>query len=99
MRDKATMLRETGEGCADLRTMFEGMTEEQVSRVWLGIVGARDIVARIHCPATLPESGDQSSRAAIQRARSFWAPGSFWGRYPTDRTGTWSGQAVEENAA
>jgi hypothetical protein len=99
MRDKATMLRERVEAYADLRTMFEGMTEEQVSRVWLGIVGARDIVANIHWPATLPESGDQSSHAAIQRARSFWAPGSFWGRYPTDRTGAWLGQAVEENAA
>jgi len=50
MSDKATMLRETVEAFADLRTMFDGLTEEQASRVWLGVLGVRDIVIHIHWP-------------------------------------------------
>ena len=87
MRDRATMLRETIEAFADLRTMFDGLTEEQVSRVWLGVLGARDTLIHIHY-ATLRGCGDQTSQAAdgIRQARSFWAPGSFWGlRYPSKR--------------
>jgi len=30
----------TVEACADLRTTFEGLTEEQASRVRLGVLGA-----------------------------------------------------------
>ena len=90
MSDKATMLRETVEAFADLRTMFDGLTEEQASRVWLGVLGVRDIVIHIDWPATLRGCGDQTSRAeSIHQARSFWAPGSFWGlRYPRERDGT-----------
>ena len=89
MSPKATMLREMVEACADLRTMFEGLTEEQVSRVRLGVLGVRDMVTHIHWPATLHGSGDQASQEAIHKARSWWAPGSFWGlRYPSERDGT-----------
>lgn len=90
MSDKATMLRETVEAFADLRTMFDGLTEEQASRVWLGVLGVRDTLIHIHY-ATPRGCGDQTSRAAesIHNARSFWAPGSFWGlRYPSERDGT-----------
>ena len=91
MSDKATMLRETVEAFTDLRAMFDGLTEEQASRVWLGVLGARDIVVHRHGPATPRECGDQASQAAesIRLARSFWAPGSFWGlRYPSEPNGT-----------
>jgi len=44
MSDKATMLRETVEAFTDLRAVFDGLTEEQASRVWLGVLGVRDIV-------------------------------------------------------
>jgi hypothetical protein len=91
MSDKATMLRETVEAFTDLRVMFDELTEEQASRVWLGVLGVRDIVIHKAGPATLRGRGDQTSQAAesIRKARSFWAPGSFWGlRYPSERDGT-----------
>ena len=91
MSDKATMLRETVEAFADLRTMFDGLTEEQASRVRLGVLGVRDIVIHIESPATLRGNGDQTSQAAesIRHARSFLAAGSFWGlRYPSERNGS-----------
>ena len=81
MSDKATMLRETVEAFADLRTMFDGLTEEQASHVWLGVLGVRDLVMHIDSPATLRGCGDQPSQAAesIRKARSCFPPGSFWG--------------------
>ena len=90
MSDKPTMLRETV-AFEDLRTMFDGLTEEQASRVWLGVLGVRDIVIHVHWPATLHGCGDQTSQKAesIYRACSFFAPGSFWGlRCPSERDGT-----------
>ena len=90
MSDKATMLRETVEAFADLRTMFDGLSEAQASRVWLGVLGVRDTLIHMHY-ATLRGGGDQTSQAAesIHKARSFFPPGSFWGlRYPSGRDGT-----------
>jgi hypothetical protein len=90
MSDKATMLRETAEAFADLRAMFDGLTEEQASRVWLGVLGARDTLIQIR-GATLRGCGDQTSPAdeSIHTAHSAWAPGSFWAlRYPSERNGT-----------
>jgi hypothetical protein len=89
MSDRATMLRETVEAFADLRTMFDGLTEEQASRVWLGVLGVRDTLIHIH-DRTLRGCGDQTSQAteSIHTARSFLAPGSFWGlRCPGERNG------------
>jgi len=90
MRDKATMLKETVEAFADLRTMLDGLTEEQASRIRLGVLGVRDLV--IQWPGMLCGCGGQSSQAAeraerVQIARTFCAPGSFWGlRYPGNRS-------------
>ena len=92
MSDKATMLQETVEAFADLRTMLDGLTEEQASRIRLGVLGLRDLV--IQWPGMLCGCGDQISQAAesaksIHKARAFCAPGSFWGlRYPGDRNST-----------
>jgi len=47
MSDKATMLRETGEAFSDLRAMFDWLTEEQASRVWLGVLGVRETLIHI----------------------------------------------------
>jgi hypothetical protein len=91
MSDKATMLRETAEAFADLCAAFDGLTEEQANRVWLGVLGVRDIVIHEHRLATLRVCGDQTSQAAerIRQARSFWAPGSFWGmRFPSHYDGS-----------
>jgi hypothetical protein len=96
MSDKATMLEETVEAFADLRTMLDGLTEEQASRIRLGVLGVRDLV--IHWPGMLRGCGDQISPAAesIHKARSLCAPGSFWGlRYPGDQDGTRSTPMTE----
>ena len=42
MSDKTTMLRERDEAFADVRAMFDWLTEEQASRVWLGVLGVRE---------------------------------------------------------
>ena len=70
--------------------MFEGLTEEQTSRVRFGVLAARDVVIHIRRPATLLGRADQTLQAAesIDKARRYWAPGSFWGlRYPRERDG------------
>ncbi len=88
MSDKATMLRETVEAFADLRTMLDGLTEEQASRIRLGVLGVRDLV--VHWLGLLRGCGDQipQTAEAIHDPRTFWAPGSFWAlRYPCDRNG------------
>jgi hypothetical protein len=82
MSDRATMLRETVEAFADLRTVLDGLTEEQARRIQLGVSGVRDLVMR--WPGMLHECGGQISQVAetaesIHKARSFCAPGSFWG--------------------
>jgi hypothetical protein len=85
MADKAAMLRETIEAFSDLRAMLDALTDEQASRIRLGVLGVRDLVMQSHSPAMQCACGGQISRAAngIQHARVFWAPGSFWGlRYP-----------------
>jgi hypothetical protein len=93
MSDKATMLQETVEAFVDLRTMLDGLTEEQASRIRLGVLGVRDLV--IQWPGMLCECGGQISQAAegaesVYKARMFCAaPGSFWGlRYPSDLNST-----------
>lgn len=89
MGDKAAMLRETVEAFADLRAMLDGLTEEQASRIRLGVLGMRDLVVR--WPGLPRRCGDQMSQPAegIHAARMFWAPGSFWAlRYPHDANGT-----------
>ena len=93
MSDKATMREETVAAFADLRTMLDGLTEEQARRIRLGVLGVRDLV--IQWPGMLRGCGGQISQAAervksVYKARMFCAaPGSFWGlRYPGDRNST-----------
>ena len=93
MSDKATMLRETGEAFSDLREMFDWLTEEQASRVWLGVLGVREIL--IHIREHTVQNRDWRGARTLQTAestriaRNFWAPGSYWGlRYPGKRDGT-----------
>jgi hypothetical protein len=92
MSDKATMLQEMVEAFADLRTILDGLTEEQAGRIRLSVLGVRDLL--IQWPGMVCGSGGQISQAAetaesIHNARAFCAPGSFWGlRYPGDRNST-----------
>ena len=86
MSDKATMLRETVEAFTDLRAMFDELTEDQASRIWLGVLGVRDVLIRTYRPETLPSGGHETSGESIRKARDLWTPGSFWGRrYPSPR--------------
>ena len=88
MSDKAAMLRETVEAFAGLGTMIEERTDEQAKCIRLGVLGVRDLVLR--WPGRLSVGDGQASQAAdsLHRARTVWAPGSFWGlRYPVDRNG------------
>lgn len=97
MSDKATMLRETAEAFADLRAMLDWLTEEQASRVWLGVSGVRQRLMHIREHAV--QNRDWRAARTLQTAestrmaRNFWAPGSFWGlRYPSMRDGNNAGR-------
>ena len=89
MSDKATMLRETDEAFADLRTMLDWLTEEQASRVWPGVQDSLNQIREYPVQnrdwrAARSSQTGESTRAA----RSLWAPGSFWGlRYPSKPDG------------
>jgi hypothetical protein len=79
MSDRATMRRETDEVFAELRGMFDWLSEEQASRVWLGVSGVRESLLRIR---------EHTARTAesILKARNYWATDSYWGRrYPGKR--------------
>jgi len=90
MSDKATMLRETDEAFADLRAMFDWLTEEQASRVWLAVSGVQESL--IHIREYPAQNRDWRAARTLQTtastriAWSLWAPSSFWGlRYPSKR--------------
>ena len=90
MSDKATMLRETNEAFADLRAMFDWLSEEQASRVWLAVSGVRESLIRLREYPV--QNGDWRAARTLHTAestriaRSLWAPSSFWGlRYPSKR--------------
>jgi len=92
MSDKATMLRETDEALADLRAMFDRLTEEQARRVWLGVSAVRDSLTHVRQHPI--QNRDSHVARTVQAtestriARALWAPGSFWGlRYPSQRDG------------
>ena len=92
MSDKATMLRDTDEALADLRGMFDWLTEEQVRRIWLGVSAVRDSVTHVRQhPVQNRDSHPARTVQATEStrlARTLWAPGSFWGRrYPSQRDG------------
>ena len=77
MSDRATMLRETDEVFAELRGMFDWLSEEQANRVWLEVSGVRESLIRIRTLRTAE---------SILQARNYWAPDSYWGRrYPGKR--------------
>ena len=90
MSDRATMRRETEEVFAELRGMFDWLSEQQASRVWLGVSGVRESLIRIqqHTAQNRDWRAARTLRTAqsILMARSYWAPDSCWGRrYPGKR--------------
>jgi hypothetical protein len=90
MSDRAAMRRETEEVFAELRGMFDWLSEEQASRVWLGGSGVRESLNRIreHAAQNCEWRAARTRRTAesILTARDYWAPDSYWGRrYPGKR--------------
>ena len=47
MSDKATLLRAADGAFAELRRAVEGLTDEEMRRVWLGSWGVREILIHI----------------------------------------------------
>lgn len=47
MADKATLIRETQEAYTELRRVVEGLTDEEMRRVWFGTWGVREILIHI----------------------------------------------------
>jgi hypothetical protein len=47
MSDKATLLREADDAFAELHHAIDGLTEEEMRRVWLGTWGVREILIHI----------------------------------------------------
>jgi hypothetical protein len=47
MSDKATLLREAGEAFAELRQAIDGLTDDEMRRIWLGSWGVREILIHI----------------------------------------------------
>jgi len=47
MSDKATLLREADEAFDELHQAIDGLTDEEMRRVWLGAWGVREIVIHI----------------------------------------------------
>ena len=47
MSDKATLLREADEAFSELRRAIDGLTDEEMRRVWLGAWGVREILVHI----------------------------------------------------
>jgi hypothetical protein len=47
MREKATMLREADEAFVELRRAIDGLTDDEMRRVWLGTWGVREILIHI----------------------------------------------------
>jgi len=94
MSDKATMLRETDEAFADLRTMLDWLTEEQARRVWPGVRDSLNHI-REHPVQNRDWRAARTLHTAesTRMARSLWAPASFWGlRYPNRPDGNNAGR-------
>jgi hypothetical protein len=47
MSDKSTLLREAAEAFGELRGAIDGLTDEEMRRVWLGTWGVREILIHI----------------------------------------------------
>src|SRR3989442_12091082 len=73
MSDKSTMLRQAEETFAELRQAVEGLTDEQMRRVWLGSWGVREILIHISGwhEAMIPALGN------IARGEAPYPPGTY----------------------
>jgi hypothetical protein len=88
MSDKATMLREADEEFTGLRRAIDGLTDDQMSRVWLGTWGVREILIHISGwhDVMIP------ALARVAKGEPPYPPGSY------DDFDAWNAKFVEQKA-
>jgi Protein of unknown function (DUF1706) len=88
MSDKSTMVRQAEEAFTELRQAVDGLTDEQMSRVWLGSWGVREILIHISGwhDAMIPALGN------IARDEAPYPPGTY------DDFDAWNARFVERKA-
>jgi hypothetical protein len=88
MSDKVVLLRDAGEAFGELHRAFDGSTEEEAGRVWLGTWGVREILIHI--------SGWHDAMASaldnIGKGEQGYAPGTY------DDFDAWNARFVEQRA-
>jgi hypothetical protein len=99
MSDRATLVREADEGFAELRRAITGLSEEALTRVWLGTWGVREIL--VHISGWHREAIAGFGRVARGDAE-LHPPGAYddfdaWNaRFVADRTGVKLGDVLTE---
>jgi hypothetical protein len=88
MSDKSAMVRQAEDAFAELRQAVDGLTEDQMSRVWLGTWGVREILIHISGwhDAMVPALGN------IARDEAPYPPGTY------DDFDVWNARFVERKA-
>jgi hypothetical protein len=86
MSDKATLLREENEAFTELHRAIDGLSEEQMGRVWLGTWGVREIL--VHISGWHEELAPALGRLA--RDEKPYEPGKY------DDYDAWNAQFVEK---
>jgi len=85
MSDKATLLREADDAFAELHHAIEGLSEEEMRRVWLGTWGVREIL--IHISGWHEELTPGFAR--IAKGEAPYTPGTY------DDFDAWNARFVE----
>ena len=88
MSDKAAMLREADEAFGELHRAIEGLTAEEMDRVWLGTWGVREILVHISGwhDELIPALG------RIAQGQPGYAPGTY------DDFDGWNARFVEKKS-
>jgi hypothetical protein len=88
MSDKATMLRQAEDAFAELRRAVDGLTDEEMRRVWLGSWGVREILIHVSGwhDAMIP------AFANIGKGEAPYPPGTY------DDFDAWNARFVERKA-
>lgn len=98
MSDKATLLRDADQAFEELRESFEGLSDDEMRRVWLGSWGVREIL--VHISGWHHEMVPALGRIATGEAA--YAPGTYdnfdaWNaRFVDRKTGVKTSEIVAE---
>ena len=88
MSDKAALLREEGEAFSELHRVIDGLTDEQMTRVWLGTWGVREIL--VHISGWHEELTPALER--LTKGQKPYAPGTY------DDFDAWNARFVAQRA-